>query len=360
MVPPVTIRAELDLAALPQTQAVYLIWPREGRPHLGRTNVLRRRLTRIFEKWKLGGVVDRVEYWLTASRLEQWLLSYRLARTHFPEDYDRVVRLPKPSYVRLILSNEYPRTQVTTRVAGRGVFYGPFAARSAADQFESQMLDLFQLRRCQEDLTPSQDHPGCIYGEMLKCLRPCQQAVTVQEYASEAGRVSEFLSGRGERMLEAMALARTRASEELRFEEAAREHSRYERIQHVVRTSGELARDVTRLYGIAITKSVQPLSVLLWFFTEGAWHVPAEFSVAPVIGKPVPLDTRLRELVGSAAPLNVTTTERQEHLALLAKWFYSSWRDGEWLTVEDWPDVPYRRLVNAVHRVIREVERKHP
>jgi hypothetical protein len=37
----------------------------------------------------------------------------------------------------------------------------------------------------------------------------------------------------------------------------------------------------------------------------------------------------------------------------LAKWYYSSWRDGEWITIAKWPDVPYRKLVNAVHRVYR-------
>ena len=46
-------------------------------------------------------------------------------------------------------------------------------------------LDLFQLRRCQEDLAPSPGHPGCIYGEMGKCLRPCQEAVSREEYAGE-------------------------------------------------------------------------------------------------------------------------------------------------------------------------------
>ena len=62
MVPPVTLPLDADLAQLPQAPAVYLLWPREGRPHLGRTNVLRRRLTRLVEKWSLERVADRVEY----------------------------------------------------------------------------------------------------------------------------------------------------------------------------------------------------------------------------------------------------------------------------------------------------------
>lgn len=354
MVPPVTVSLTGDLTQLPPGQAVYLLWPREGRLHLGRTSVLRRRLTRLAEKWSLARVADRVEYWLTGSNLEQWQLSYQLARQHFPGDYERVLRLPKPAYARLLLSNPFPRTQVTTRLSGaRGIFYGPFSSRSAAEQFESGFLDLFQLRRCQEDLTPSAGHPGCIYGEMLKCLRPCQQAVSEEEYASEGRRVADFLSQRGAKLLDAAALARDRASAELDFEAAAREHVRWERVTSLIKAAGELARDVHGLHGVAVTRSVSPLVVLLWFVREGVWAAPREFSVAPVDGKPVPLDTRLREIVGTVETARATATQRQEHLALLAKWYYSSWRDGEWITIEHWPEAPYRRLVNAIHRVAR-------
>ena len=45
--------------------------------------------------------------------------------------------------------------------------------------------------------------------------------------------------------------------------------------------------------------------------------------------------------------------ERQEYLALLSRWFYSTWRDGEWLPFESFDAVPYRKLVNAICRVAR-------
>ena len=43
--------------------------------------------------------------------------------------------------------------------------------------------------------------------------------------------------------------------------------------------------------------------------------------------------------------------DRQEYLALLARWYYSSWRDGEWLAIESFENLPYRKLVHAVSRV---------
>jgi hypothetical protein len=43
--------------------------------------------------------------------------------------------------------------------------------------------------------------------------------------------------------------------------------------------------------------------------------------------------------------------ERQESLALIARWYYSTWRDGEWLAFDDFSAIPYRKLVNAISRV---------
>jgi len=50
-------------------------------------------------------------------------------------------------------------------------------------------------------------------------------------------------------------------------------------------------------------------------------------------------------------PEQARLNDREEHLALLARWAYSSWRDGELLVFEDLDRAPYRRLVRAVSRV---------
>jgi excinuclease UvrABC nuclease subunit len=187
---------------------------------------------------------------------------------------------------------------------------------------------------------------------MNRCLRPCQQAVTRDEYRTEAHRMRDFLATRGAALLEPTAAARDRFSRELLFEEAARQHARYEKIEQVARGAGELAREVTHLHGVAVTASREPESVILWFLREGCWLKRRAFSVAPAGDKPVSLDTRLREIVASLEQPHPHPGERQDHLALLAKWFYSSWRDGEWLAVESWEALPYRKLVNAIHRVV--------
>jgi excinuclease ABC subunit C len=369
--PKIIERADIDaaIAEAPNADAVFVVWAGDRSAYMAKTSMLRRRLMRIFKavdsnpgaapkrSLNLRDVATRVEYWPTGSRFESMLVHYALARRHFPEDYLRMLKLRMPAYVKLILANEFPRTQVSTRLsASRALHYGPFQSRAGAELFENQFLDLFQIRRCQENLETSPSHPGCIYGEMNRCLRPCQQVVSREEYLSEVGRVEEFLTGNGAGLISVATAARDRLSAEMDFEEAARQHKRLERIQAVLALRGDLAGDIDRLYGVAVAPNIEPDSVLLWFVCQGAWQAPMRFALTSLIS----LDHRLRDLVASIQPVMPPLGEKQEHLALLARWHYATWSDGEWIGFRALDQVPYRKLVRAISRVSQKAASELP
>ena len=349
------------IAQVPNNPAVFLLWPREGDPYLARTALLRRRLLRLLKErdkpsrlLNLRHTVRRIEYQLTGSAFESAVRMYELARQYFPKTYLDLLKLRMPTYVKLVLANEFPRSQLTTHLGRSAALYcGPFRSRASAERFESQFLDLFQMRRCQEDLVPSPEHPGCIYGEMGMCLRPCQQVVGRDEYLHEVGRVVDFLKTGGHSLLDTIARSRDRFSEEMMFEEAARQHKRFEKVQDVLKLRDDLVRDIDRLHGIAITPSPAPNAVELWIVREGHWQTQRRLSFEIQEGKPVSLDQKLRDLLGPLDMRRLPLRERQEYLALLARWFYSSWREGEWLAIEAFDTLPYRKLVHAISRVAR-------
>jgi excinuclease ABC subunit C len=352
------------LDQVPNRPAVFLLWPKQGEPYLGKTTVLRRRLLRLLRERQapsrllnLRHTIARVEYWLTGSKLESAARMYQLARQYFPKTYLDVLRLRMPPYLKLILTNEFPRTQITTHL-GRApaVYFGPFRARATAERFESQFLDLFQMRRCQEDLVPSPAHPGCIYGEMGMCLRPCQQVVSAEEHRHEVDRVIAFLRTGGDSLVHAAAAARDQLSADLDFEQAARQHKRVEKIQEVLGLRDELARDIDRMNGVAVTASTEPQAAELWLVSGGCWQGSRRVTFEVVEGKPVSLDQRLREAVSELHPATQTMRERQEYLAILARWHYSSWCDGEWFPFDSIHNLPYRKLVHAISRVAHSVE----
>jgi len=333
------------LAESPERAAVFAIFAREGEPYVARTSNLRRRLTRLLGEnarlFSLRAVAERVEYAVTASRLEAAIVYYEWMRR-----YGKTVRLRYPSYVRLLWGNAFPRTQVSNRLTGgESRYFGPFHTRAAAELFETQTLDLFQVRRCVEDLAPAPEHPGCIYGEMNLCARPCQEAVSADEYGHEFARLSQFLATGGASLLTPATAARDRASAELEFEEAARLQQRIAKIEQVLKLRDALARDVEELSGTAVLPSVSPGHVRLQPMAAGWWQAAIEF---PLSGEGVSMDTRLREAL-AAAPTRGTTEERNDHVALLAHWFHSTSRDGEWFALP----LPFRKLVRAINLVSR-------
>jgi excinuclease UvrABC nuclease subunit len=351
---------ELDgtLEQLPTGPAVFAIFASEGEPHIGRTSILSRRLRRLLRRREhtsrllnLREVASRVEYWPTTSRLESSLVMYEVARKHMPDAYLDFLKLRMAPLVRLASDLRFPRTLVTTRIAGGGIHYGPFRTRAIAEGFEHDLLDLFQLRRCQEDLAPAPDHPGCIYGEMNMCLRPCQQIVGTEEYASESARVAEFLRTSGRSALHAAESARERLSTDMEFEAAAQQHKRIERIQDLLRLREELARDLDTLNGVAVLPAAAG-AVLLQPMIAGAWQRPIVFGVAGPHSDS--MDARLREALAAVQPEACSHRERQEHVAILSRWFYSTWRDGAWIGFDSLARLPYRRTTSAISRVVHQ------
>ena len=138
------------------------------------------------------------------------------------------------------------------------------------------------------------------------------------------------------------------------FEDAARQHKRFEKVQEVLKLRDELARDVDRLNGVAITPSLAHDAVEMWFVRDGTWCDPQRFGFrsarrqARLARPPAARDARRASRRG-----RLTVRERQEYLALLARWYYSTWREGEWLSFDSYDEIPYRKLVNAVSRVAR-------
>jgi hypothetical protein len=98
--------------------------------------------------------------------------------------------------------------------------------------------------------------------------------------------------------------------------------------------------------------------VELGWLRAGRWCGFARLDFESKDGNPVSLDARLRELASGVRPETAPHAARMEQLAIVSRWFYSSWRDGEMLIFDDWDKLPYRKLVNAISRVAAEQRRK--
>jgi hypothetical protein len=176
-------------------------------------------------------------------------------------------------------------------------------------------------------------------------------AVGEDEYRGESLRVAEFLRTNGKSLIAPTAAARDRLSEEMDFEGAAMTHLRLQRIEQALSTADEMAREVSGLHAFVAVPSAEPDAIELGWLCGGHWQGFTRLDFHLAEGGAASLDTRLRETAGTISERIAAPTERMEQLAILSRWFYSSWRDGEMLLIDDWQKMPWRKMVNAVSRV---------
>lgn len=352
-------RRDDALAAVPNCGGIFVVEFPEGLPYLGRTAALRKRLRRLLRpvdsasrRLTLREIATRVHYRRTGSAFESDVALYRAVKRYRPGESRDYLKLRPAFYVKLLLGNRFPRSCVTRQLTrGKSLFYGPFPDRNAAEEFQNEFLDLFLMRRCTENLDPSPFHPGCVWGEMGRCMRPCQAACDDDAYAREAQRTALFLETDGESLLCESELSRDNASKSLDFEAAARFHKLIGRTKQVLRLRAALSSELGSLHGAVLQRSATPACLQLTAVYRGSLQAPVRLHYDQEAPTTADLNAQIRAALSNFDWLEASTDERQDHLSLLQRWHASSFRKGEFVPFADISALPWRRLANAAHRV---------
>ena len=311
------------------------------RPFLMQSANLRRRLQRLLmppegqtKRLNLRDRIARIAWRQTHSSLESLLLLHRAMATVFgAEEARRKLRLSPPFTVRYAVENRFPRIYVTSHLRRRSLHttFGPFASRLDAERYREAVENLFLIRRCFMELHPSPDDPGCIYGEMHKCLAPCQARVTDEAYRAEAERTLRFLQTAGQSLMGELETQRDRASAEMLFEEAAEVHARLVGVKAVAGIPDRLigALDGLRCVMVIPLKEGDEPRVQVFLFADGCLRGPEVVSLLgvrlareqaevgsslfaqPMMLAPVPLE-------GAAAAMPEVASAEERLLAAIA------------------------------------------
>jgi len=389
---------EAALRQLPSRKAVFALYGEneQAEPYIGLTPDLRRRLERLLrpakgqtKRLQLVSRVRRIAWQVTGSEFESLLAQFSvLQQVYGPKALERM-KLRTPTFVKFHGGNPYPRLTITNRPSLKEAqwAFGPFPSRAGAERYADEMLKLFLLRRCEENLDSNPAHPGCVYSEMKMCLAPCYQGCSDERYAEEAEGVRSFLATRGESKLVQIGKLREEASEQLEFETAAKLHAQFEKVESVRAMAPELVHPLNALRACIVQASANPDEVSIFLYQDGELRGPAAFSTLgmriqneqsgssslfaqPVAIQPVPeaespaaikaardvlearVEAALQELSASRQQPNATI--RQGHLALLTRWYYrpQQKRVGEvCFPTEDEQRWPIKSMLRNVGRV---------
>ena len=223
---------QAKIRTIPTSAGVYLYKNAEGEIiYVGKAKNLRSRVSSYFRegRWEdaktdslVSEAVD-VDYIVVANNKEALALENHLIKQKKPR-FNILLRDDKTyPYVKLTLSERFPRVYVTRRLRKDGSsYYGPYFPANLAYRIVDLIHRHFMVPSCNVDLTRYHPRP-CLQYYIKRCLGPCVQGLTTPEVYLEAVRdVKLFLEGRPTDLLRSLRERMQEASESEEYERAAR------------------------------------------------------------------------------------------------------------------------------------------
>jgi excinuclease ABC subunit C len=223
---------EEKLKNLPTSPGVYLHKDEGGKIiYVGKAKNLRNRVRSYFQSGrghdlKTRELVKRIrdlEFIVTDTEVEALVLESNLIKQHKPR-YNVLLKDDKQyPHLKLTISEAFPRVMITRRIQRDGsLYFGPFLPASLARRTIDLINRTFQLRTCDIEIDGKLPRP-CLEYHIKRCLGPCvKDLCKPDEYAEAVRDVRMFLEGRNKELADEYGRRMERASDEMRFEMAAK------------------------------------------------------------------------------------------------------------------------------------------
>ena len=229
-------------ASFPAAPGVYLFKDGRGRVlYVGKADLLRDRIRSYFgpsldvRHVRMVERAERIEYVLTGTVSEAFLLEANLIKQHRPRYNIRLKDDKSYPYVKVTLGEDFPRILRTRTLGDRTArYFGPYANAKSVDASLDLLQKLFPYRTCNLTIVagdtgrgrtvPPSALPGgrpCLLYHLKRCTAPCVGATTKEEYRGTVDRSVQFLEGRYDALARGLRKDMLAASDAQAFERAA-------------------------------------------------------------------------------------------------------------------------------------------
>ena len=251
---------EEELKKLPAKPGVYLMHDeRDEIIYVGKAVSLKNRVRQYFQSSRNKGAkieqmvthIARFEYIITDSELEALVLESNLIKEHRPK-YNTMLKDDKSyPFIKVTVQEAYPRVLFARRMKkDKNRYFGPYTSAGAVKDVIELVRKLYQVRSCSRTLPRDcgKDRP-CLYYHMKQCTGPCTGNVSQEAYRENILKVLKFLNGDFQETIDALTAKMEKASEEMRFEDAAESRDLIQSIRKIgerqkITAYGEEDRDI--------------------------------------------------------------------------------------------------------------------
>ncbi len=233
-----------ELKKLPAKPGVYIMHDQHDTIiYVGKAVVLKNRVRQYFQKGykrspkieHMVSQIERFEYIVTDSDLEALVLESNLIKEHRPK-YNTMLKDDKAyPYIRVTVQEDFPRVMVArSRKKDGARYFGPYTNATAVRDIIELLRKLYSIRSCSRVLPRDigKDRP-CLYHHIGQCGAPCQGYISKEQYRENVQKLINFLKGRVEDEIAELTEKMMKASEDMRFEEAARYRDLIESIKEL-------------------------------------------------------------------------------------------------------------------------------
>ena len=177
--------------------------------------------------------VNNVEYILTKTEVEAYLLEASLIKKHRPRYNIRLKDDKSYPYIRVSMEHEFPRFYLARRVqADKALYFGPYPSSLSVRETIRFLNKTFKLRDCTDSFFSSRTRP-CISHQIGQCSAPCVKLIATEPYHADVESALGFLKGRNAKILKDLGLRMKQSAGEERFEHAAKIRDSIQAIERI-------------------------------------------------------------------------------------------------------------------------------
>ncbi|PQQ36122.1 excinuclease ABC subunit C, partial [Photorhabdus luminescens] len=177
--------------------------------------------------------IVQIDVTVTHTETEALLLEHNYIKLYQPR-YNVLLRDDK-SYPYIFLSaDKHPRLAMHRGAKhSKGEYFGPFPNTHAVRESLILLQKLFPIRQCEDSVYRNRSRP-CLQYQIGRCLGPCVNGlVSEEEYQQQVDYIRLFLLGKDQQVLTRLINRMEQASQQLKFEDAARYRDQIQAVRQV-------------------------------------------------------------------------------------------------------------------------------
>jgi len=231
--------------------------------YVGKAKNLKNRIRNYFQDSKdhspktkiLISHISDLEYILTKTEVEAFLLEASLIKKHRPKYNIRLKDDKTYPYIKLSMSDAFPRLYLSRKVKKDGsLYFGPYTSGGAVQETIRFLNRTFKIRDCTDSVFKSRKRP-CMTHQIGRCTAPCVDLISKEQYKEDVNGAKLFLKGQDKKVIKQLSERMKAEAGIEHFESAAKIRDSITAIksilqkQSVINASSEKDQDAIGYFG---------------------------------------------------------------------------------------------------------------